>query len=156
MKMSHNMRLIVITAFCLILISSCSKNPTCSGGDENLGIIERSIIIPCPNLNGQQNFIIDNDSVYNRTFKDSLTGQIPCTLPVIDFNLSTLLGLYADGQCEAKFIREVNQINNENKYIYRVIVKQCGACKKLISSYNWVTVPKLPHGWTVVFEKVDD
>ncbi len=154
--MSHNMRLIVITAFYLILISSCSKNPSCSGENENLGIIERSIIISCPIRTDQQNFIIDNDSVYNRTFTDSLTGQIPCTLPIIDFNLSTLLGLYADGQCEAKFIREVTQINNENKYIYRVIVEQCGACKKLITSYNWVTVPKLPYGWTVVFEKVDD
>ena len=126
------------------LVSSCSKSPKCWGDDKNKGIINGSIRIDCE-PNGEQ-FIINDDSTYKETFSSS------CTLPTVDFSSYTLLGLYADGGCEVKFIREVTQLDNENKYHYKVTVKSCGACKKLGYSYNWVTVPKLPSGWTVTYE----
>ncbi|MFH1297041.1 MAG: hypothetical protein ABIJ04_07190 [Bacteroidota bacterium] len=144
--------LFVITLLYLGLASNCSKDPKCSGEDKNLGIINSSILIACEPRISKQSFIIDNDSIFQQTFSDPLTGQLQCALPTIDFNSFTVLGLYADGQCEVKFIREVIQLQNENQYYYKVIVKECGACKKLDCSYNWVAVPKLPNGWSVIFE----
>jgi len=140
----------------LLLVNSCSKNPKCSGEDKNLGLIKSSFTIPCFPKTGQNTFIIDNDSNFTKTFTDTLIGYIPCDLPIIDFNSNTLLGLYAEGQCEVKFIRNVTLSNDECQYFYKINVNECGSCKKLDCSYNWVIVPKLPDGWTVVFETTNN
>lgn len=142
--------LFLIIVFIIGLITTCSKSPKCWGDDINEGIINSSIRIDCEPINNQlQQYIIMNDSTYKNSFIST------CTLPSIDFNTYSLLGLYADGACEIKFIRTVSQLENENKYHYKVIVKSCGACKKLGMSYNWVTVPKLPNSWTVTFEVIN-
>jgi ssDNA-binding Zn-finger/Zn-ribbon topoisomerase 1 len=127
---------------------SCSKNPKCWGDDKNKGIIKNSIDLDlkCNPKADQSEYIIIDDSTFIKTFDSS------CSLPNFDFNTESLLGLYADGGCEVKFIREVTRIDSEKKYHYKVTVKDCGNCKKLGYSYNWVAVPKLPSGWTVTFE----
>ena len=126
----------------------CSKNPQCWGEDKNEGIINNSINIDiiCSPKADQSEFIILDHSSFIQTFDST------CSLPNIDFNTESLLGLYTDGGCEVKFIRKVTRMDNENKYHYKVTVKDCGNCKKLGYSYNWVTVPKLPSAWTVTFE----
>jgi hypothetical protein len=141
-----------ITAFVFLaallivgLLTTCSKNPKCWGEDKNTGIIKEAIRIDCMPFTGQQ-FIITDDSTYQETFATT------CSLPAIDFNAYTLLGLYTEGSCELKFIRNVAQKDSENKYHYKVTVKDCGTCKKQAYSYNWGTVPKLPSGWNVSFE----
>jgi len=73
------------------------------------------------------------------------------TLPEIDFNVYTLLGLYADGACNVGFDRIVMQDDDLKKYIYTVGVNACGACESLRFSMNWVVVPKLPDDYTVEF-----
>lgn len=144
----NKLAIIIFFAGLLTLLTTCSKSPECWGNDKNKGIINNSVDIRCEPSGGEQ-FIVTNDSIYRLTFSTS------CTLPTIDFNSKTLLGLYADGGCELKFIREVSQLDSENKYHYKVIVKSCGACQSLGYSYNWVTVPKLPSGWTVTFEVIE-
>jgi len=131
---------------------SCSKSPKCWGNNKNKGIIESSIQIDCEAATDLENFIIEDDSTYQQVFSNSVNYQLNCTLPSIDFNTYTLLGLYATGACEVKCIREVSQNDNEQKYHYKVTVKSCGACLKEVYSHNWITVPKLPEGWTVTFE----
>lgn len=138
------MRILFTILIFTALFSACSKSPKCWGDNKNKGIINSSIRIDCA-PDGEQ-FIISDDSTYVNLFPSS------CNLPTIDFNTNSLLGLYAEGGCELKFIREVSQLDNEKKYHYKVTVKSCGFCKKLAYSYNWVTVPKLPSGWTVTFE----
>jgi hypothetical protein len=127
---------------------SCSKNPKCWGDDKNEGIINNSFNsdIKCSPKADQSEFTILDNSSFIQTFDST------CSLPDIDFTTESLLGLYADGGCEVKFIREVTRIDSEKKYHYKVTVKDCGYCKRLGYSYNWVTVPKLPSGWTVTFE----
>ena len=134
------------------LFISCSKSPRCWGDNKNKGIIENSIRINCEPAIEQHEFVITNDSTFEQVFTNSITGQLNCTLPPIDFNTSSLLGLLATGQCEIKFIREVKRHESEKKYHYKLEVISCGMCKSEAYSYNWVTVPKIPEGWIVTFE----
>ena len=99
-----------------------------------------------------QEFIIADDSTFEQVFTNSLSGQLNCTLPIIDFNNNSLLGLFTTGSCEVKYIREVTRNESEENYHYRVVVKSCGTCKKEGYAYNWVTVPKIPENWNVTFE----
>ncbi|MFT7344163.1 MAG: hypothetical protein ACI9XP_000746 [Lentimonas sp.] len=94
------MRILFIILIFAGLISSCSKSPKCWGDDKNQGIVNSAIRIDCA-PNGEQ-FIISDDSIYRSLFPSS------CNSPAIDFNSNSLLGLYADGGCELKFIREVS------------------------------------------------
>jgi hypothetical protein len=137
----------VIIILLTALFFSCSKNPKCWGNDKNEGIINTSIDIKCAPKADQPEFVILDNSSFIQSFDST------CPLPNIDFSTESLLGLYADGECEVKFIREVTRVESEKKYHYKVNVKDCGYCKKLGYSYNWITVPKLPSGWTVTFEK---
>lgn len=142
-----------VVLFLTSLSTSCSKSPKCWGKNKNKGIIERTININCDPISGEENFVIQNDSAYYFTFNDSIYEMISCSdLPAIDFNTQSLLGLWATGGCEVKYIREVTSMENELKYHYKVVVKSCGTCKKEAYSYNWITVPKLPGGWSVTFE----
>jgi len=130
------------------IFTACSRSPECWGADKNKGIIIESV----PNLNcfpvtDHSQYVITNDSMYRQAFTAG------CNLPAIDFNTVTLLGMYTTGGCEIKFIREVSMHKEESRYHYKVKVKECGLCKKLVFGYNWVTVPKLPDNWTVTFEK---
>jgi hypothetical protein len=127
---------------------SCSKSPKCWGEDANKGIINKSFNsdIKCLPKTTQSEFIILDKAAFLQTFDSS------CSLSNIDFNTESLLGLLANGGCKVKFIREVTKIESENKYHYKVTVNDCGTCKTSVFSYNWVTVPKLPNGWTVTFE----
>ncbi len=146
------MRILFVILIFTGLFSSCSKSPKCWGDDKNKGIINSSIRIDCEPTTFQENYIIKSDSAYQQAFTNTSTGQTNCILPFIDFNTQTLLGVRATGQCEIKVIREVTSLDNESKYHFKVTVKSCGLCKKMAYVDNWVTVPKLPSGWTVTFE----
>lgn len=76
---------------------------------------------------------------------------IGMTLPEIDFNTQTLLGLYADGTCNVGFDRIVLSDDDLKRYTYTVGVNACGTCESLRFSMNWVIVPKLPADYTVDF-----
>lgn len=155
-----NMKNIILSSSVTLLIywfilslPACSKGPKCWGKDENQGIIDHSIIID-PNcefnfLNGTAGeFVITEDTLFTQTFSNA------CSLPDIDFTKFTVLGIETSGSCETKFIREVTRLTSEKKYLYKVTVKECGLCKKLSVSHQWVVVPKLPIGWTVSFETI--
>jgi hypothetical protein len=146
------MKLLFTTILIIIISISCSKSPKCWGENKNKGIIENSISIGCEPATEQQEFLITNDSTFAQVFTNSLTGQLNCSLPVIDFDNSSILGLFTTGSCEVKYIREVSRNENEKIYHYKVIVKSCGTCKKEGYSFNWVTVPKIPIDWNVTFE----
>ncbi len=146
------MKLLFVTILATGICMSCSKSPKCWGDNENKGIIENAIRIACEPATEQQEFVITNDTTYEQVFTNPSTGQLKCALPTIDFNSSSLLGLYITGSCEVKYIREVNRKDNTQTYHYKIVVKSCGTCKKEGYSFNWVTVPKIPDGWHVTFE----
>ncbi len=149
------MKCLISIFFFLLLFNSCSKSPKCWGEDKNKGIIINSIRIDCEPTILKENYVITSDTAYQQIFTDTLTGEPHCLLPTIDFNNYSLLGVRTTGQCEVKLIREVISLDDENKYHYKLTVKSCGLCKSMTYTDNWVTVPKLPSGWTVRFEIVE-
>lgn len=127
-------------------LASCSKSPKCWGDDVNKGIITESVTIRCFPASSETQFSIDSDSSYANVF------DAACELPSIDFSRYTLLGIYTEGQCKTKYIREVEKQESKKNYHYKVEIKNCGTCKKMAVSYNWVLVPKVPPGWLVTYE----
>ena len=135
-----------------VCLCSCLKSPKCWGDDRNKGIIHSSVELACFPVIHQEKYVITSDSAYQRTFTDATTRLPVCTLPPIDFDVNTLLGIRTYGQCRIKVIRKVTKAEGENNYHYSVTVRSCGRCKSLAITDNWVTVPKLPDGWTVTFQ----
>jgi hypothetical protein len=122
---------------------------SCSEEDSFSGLINNVIGIDCFPQGQQKEWIITNDSVYKQIFTDYSASCIP---PPIDFNKYSLLGIYTTAGCKVSFKREVIKLDSELKYHYKVTVNSRGICSVENISYNWVTVPKLPTGWTVTFE----
>lgn len=144
-----------ITFLCVVFslsFTSCSKNPKCWGEDKNKGIIVNAIRIECSPEVLQDGYLITSDSAYQKIFTNPVSGKVDCSLPSIDFALNSLLGYTVSGQCEIKMIREVTNQPDQSKYHYKLIINNCGLCKKLVYADNWVIVPKLPVGWNVTFE----
>lgn len=136
----------VVSAVIFILsFNSCSKSPRCWGSDKNKGLIIESVNIPCTLVKEGKEFVVNDQATYEAMFESS------CVLPSIDFSTFTLLGQYAKGGCETKYIREVEKKSN-GKIHYRVKVKECGFCKVLRYSYNWVLIPKVERPEDISFE----
>ncbi len=133
-----------------LMLASCSKSPKCWGDDVNKGIIAELVTIHCFPVSSETQFSIDSDSSYTTVFDSA------CELPSIDFSRYTLLGVYTEGQCKTRYIREVEKQESKKDYHYKVEVKNCGTCKKMSVSYNWVLVPKVPSGWLVNYEVVNE
>lgn len=135
---------LTIPLILLLLINSCSKSPKCWGKDKSKGEISSVINIFCDPLEGDR-WVIQDEASYHQTF------PLDCTPPSVDFSRYTLIGISANGGCESKYIREVTKADNGDVN-YKVTVKNCGTCKKMAVSNNWVTIPKIPATATVHFD----
>lgn len=139
-----------------MLIGSC-KDDCNDLWDTSTGIIEQDLIFgTCYTDIGalEQEYIIQDEAAYQAL------GILPVnspdcvgntTLPEIDFNIHTLLGLYAEGTCDTAFDRYVTRDDAAMKYVYTIGVRTCGNCESLFFAMNWVLVPKLPEDYTVEF-----
>lgn len=152
---NQNMKSIFVFILTFGIFISCAKSPKCWGKNKVKGIIENSLRIDCIPTSDQQEFVITTESEYQQVFVNLISGDYNCSLPEIDFNSNSLLGLHTKGACKTKYIREVTHTENEQQYHYKVIIKNCGICKKEGFSYNWVTIPKIIDGSTVTFETVN-
>jgi len=137
----------IVIACVSLFFTRCSQSPKCWGNDKNNGIIESSVEVPCSGA-------LHDELTINSEAEFKSNVDSTCTIPSIDFNENTLLGVRTTFGCNAKFIREVTKDEVNHLYNYKVIVKECGACKRLGISYNWVLVPKLPQDWRVSFKVV--
>ncbi len=145
----------VAIIFSIVFLSSCSKSPLCWGDDKNKGLILSEVIINQPSCHDQDKItenkhIINSEEDYYNLFADIMYCDTS-ELPQVDFMKYTLLGQYASGGCEVKFIREVIDNPESDEYLYSIIVRDCGSCQKLRYDMNWVLVPKLPENYTVRF-----
>ncbi len=74
------------------------------------------------------------------------------SLPEIDFTEYTLLGKYTSGGgCDVKYERKVYKDEINKRIIYEIDVKYIGLCDMLITSKNWVLIPKMPENYTFEF-----
>ncbi len=89
------------------------------------------------------------------TFSPSSYCQVP-RLPLIDFSKFTLLAKYnSSGDCKSKYERKLllDETNKRLKYIVEVTYH--GSCEKIISSWNYVLVPKISDDYTIDIELVE-
>lgn len=75
------------------------------------------------------------------------------TFPKIDFNTHTLIGQYARlGGCAVTFERQVFIQKDKQRLTYEVRPRRESAmCQQLVSSMNWVMVPRIPDAYSVDF-----
>jgi len=142
-SMKKNLTILFLLTLLTLLTTFCKRE--CKQDDQNNGIIAEYLkLIP---VSTPENGVIISDST-------AFANMFPHETLTIDFNNYSLLGLYVtDGGCHRSITREVTKLDTEKQYHYKVTLNSCGICKKLFYDFNWVTVPKLPDGWTVTFEK---
>ena len=130
----------VILFVVLLLNISCSKI-----GYDKIDNIQ-SISINCPTMSDNE-YVINSESEYH-----SILDTNNCQPTYIDFYQYTLIGKYANGGgCSVKFKRNFYVNQEDNTYLYEIKVKEKGWCKKFGESMNWIIVPKIQSGYTVIF-----
>lgn len=106
-------------------------------------------------VNEENDFIINNQAEYGKLI-EFLSDHNDCqdfSLPDIDFLDKTLLGKYSSGSgCEVDFARVIIKDEVDKKYSYQIEVLEEGLCEQLVSSMNWIAVPKIPQNYSVEFE----
>jgi len=93
--------------------------------------------------------IITSDSL--NIFNLVVSFDNRATFIPIDFSKYTVLGKYADGGCRVVFDRNVTKNIEKKKYTYTITVIECGTCKELELSMNWVLIPKIEDDFSVDF-----
>jgi len=130
------MRKIALIGIFLITISVCTAQKD---------IIYDDVGIMCLNLSGlSRGLIISTSDEYKELLKN-LSPHPECTsysLPEIDFNSKTLLGLRVNSKgCSApEYFRRIYMVNGE--VVFNVDIKENGMCKMLHQVTYWVTIPK--------------
>ena len=139
-----------------LLLNSCNDCDLPGDSDSGIIVSEFDILNDCVRLDEYKDtYIIRTQDEYD-SIKIKKTNNENCTtytLNPVEFNNYTLLGIKACGTCEVSFDRNVTKDDHSKKYIYTIKVNDCGPCKELSCSMNWVLVPKLPDDWTVEFKE---
>ena len=137
--------LLFVTLF-LLLLFGCRKPPS----DQGLIVTEMDFgTCIIPSMLPREEYVIDDSSSYRQLQVENKCSSY--TFPFIDFSQHTLLGKFASGKCKVKFYREVLKNDQSKTYNYTVYIRDKGWCKAEAQNMNWVLVPKLPQGYTVVF-----
>ena len=107
---------------------------------------------PCLDLiaPGEAPRIVDTQAGY-----DSLFGDEPCPDSLIDFSRYTLLYQYYSGiGCESPFIeKSIVKDDMQRKIIFLIRIVEHGTCLPRWMGFQWALIPKVPAGYTVVFQK---
>lgn len=143
------------------IVISCNKSPVCWGDDVNKGVIEKYYDVRdfpmCVEVyvNENEKLIIngplDLSNITDSNCYNLSEAGYSSTPPDIDFYEYSLLGFWATGRCETKFIREVSKNETNKKYTFKIKVKDCGTCKSERFDANLVLLPKIPDGFIVDF-----
>ena len=102
----------------------------------------------------EDSYVINDDSSY-QLLKTILISNQTCDsiiMPYIDFSIRTLLGLFTDGGgCKICFNKKVLKDMTNKIYTYNIKIIELGRCDKRRTSMNWITIPKIPQGYSVQF-----
>jgi len=142
------MRLIVVGIVLLVLVG-CRKEPNCSGNDKNKGDMIGDFEWPrCYATNNST-----GDGYVIRSIADIDTSEY-CTPEepfIVDFSQHSVIGVLVSGGCHLHVLRELIIDDSNKEYLYKIITRSCGLCKKLSYDENLVLVPKIPANYTVRF-----
>jgi len=86
---------------------------------------------------------------------DSLFGAEPCPDSLIDFSKYTLLYQYYSGTgCDDPFIEaSITKDDMQRKVTFQIRIIEHGTCLPRWAAFQWALIPKVPAGYTVVFQK---
>lgn len=153
---------ILKVVFISLFLISCSKMPWCWGEDKNEGLIIESYSMKdfpmCVERYVQENetLIISSEEELLKIIDSTCTSMPQAgyneTPPDIDFEKYSLIGQWATGQCETKFLREVEKDEDNKKITFTIQVRECGTCKSERYDANLVTIPKIPVDYQVEFD----
>lgn len=146
--------LLLLAAFVFIIsFQSCerlSNLPQLEFLEFNSGICHSDII--------EGRYVIHNQELYDEIMPQFLVDTLDnpdcmnVVPPSINFDQHTLLGYRVCGSgCETIFTKEVFLDDENMKYIYRILVKEVGACEPYRCAMHWILVPALPKDYFVEF-----
>jgi hypothetical protein len=106
---------------------------------------------------GQDQIVITNNETY-LIFCDSvrvLPYSPNCdsaTPEIINFTQYSLLAVSTGGGgCDAYYERKILKDIQHKKIIYKIKARYTGECMAILSSWNWVLIPKIEEGYSVEF-----
>ncbi len=145
-----NLMLMLIT---LILFSSCSEEITTPDSE----FIENTYFGNCflgfPEER-EEVVIRKEDEYADYMEKKRVTGlgsDCEDAAPTdIDFSEHSLIGTFTSGGCSATYNRSLEQ--DGKKVTYKIRAEYSGYCMMLVTSMNWVLIPKLRKKDEVIFE----
>ncbi len=147
-----NTRILLFSIVLIMICLGCEKKCKESSHSGTGEIIANALIKePFSEIVRDDNiYVIQADSQNVFDLEVSFDGG--STYDSINFQEYTLLGRYAAGQgCDVYFDRNVTKNEEGKKTYYNIKIYQCGSCKMLAKSMNWVLVPKISETDTVVF-----
>lgn len=152
------MKMLNILFLVTLVLTSCDKKDCDLPAESNDGLILSSFQVDnnCVQLDEFDNsYVIRTQQEYD-SIKTTKANHDSCStnkLNGIDFDKYTLLGFNTGGKCQVSYERKVIENKDDKEYMYSIKVNECGECKKMAFSMNWVLVPKIPNDWTVEFLK---
>ena len=157
MRITKSLILSLIGGIVLLSTSSCKK---CEVGESiDSGIIVQDVIIyptggyMTSNLNG--NYHITGSHNYADRFEVSFDGGY--TRQAVNYGTYDILANPMTINCEASFTRDVTVDALNNIVRYKVNALTCSSCKNARFVENYVLVPKLSSGATILYSQdIDD
>jgi len=149
-----------LASIALFISTTCTEQIDWYGDCTNLpeqiigtGLIVSNALIPFINefshSYGNENYIFNSEeeNIYDLTVSYD-NGQ---TFEPIDFAHYTILGKHTQGACIVRYLRDVSKNDKLKKYVYTILVVNCGMCESRDASMNWVLVPKIEDDYAVEF-----
>jgi hypothetical protein len=154
-RLSVNWLFVVSILWFFLNFEACHKSPKCWGKTiSNSGLIAFDTTV-CENCtmtaNEEQQFVITNQSAYNKLIYYSYGNNGVCALNPIDFSRYSLLGLNTFVSCNYKIVRNVVIDEAKKKYVYTIEINECGKCSEQSYIQHWVLIPKIKAGYAVEF-----
>ncbi len=152
-------------AWTTLTFLSCNRIIDCTHeADETAGITVStsniSEICLAPENHIGENYKVDQIGSYAGIKTIAILENSSCDtagFPVIDFDQFSLIAQFAEGEGDGTtFLREVTMDTVAMTYTYTVTVRVCGRSKVFVNSLNWILVPKIPSGYTVLYEKITE
>lgn len=149
------MRSLPVFIFSAVLLFMAGCNRECRNLDntESGGIVKAYNFGDCflyTALDSQN--VIDDAAKWTEFKQKNLKFCDTQKLENIDFSQHMLVGyklkVYA---CNVAFHRKLIIDDNAKTYTYSIEMELCRGCNSELSSPNWVIMPKLPAGYTMVF-----
>ncbi len=144
-----------LLAVTLVVATACTE---CSSQHEETAFSDLTEDLSCISPyehNVTDEFVIRSQEEY-AMLTQYLSTAPDCanfTLPSIDFSEKTLLGKYTTGTgCTIDFERHVYRNDDAKTVTYVITVIEEGNCEMLGMSMNWITIPKIPQDYKVIFD----